>query len=382
MITQIVNGKIFTPQGWVNDGSVVYENGKILEVRNCSRVVDGADVIDAKGMIVAPGGVDMHVHGAGGHDFMECDETAFRAAIKAHMEHGTTSIFPTLASSTVPMIEAAAETCTKLMNEHDSPVLGLHLEGHYFNKKKAGGQIPENIKDPDSNEYIHIVENTNCIRRWDASPELPGAMEFGRYITSKGIVAGVAHTEADYDVISRAVEAGYRHVTHFYNAMTICHNVREYKHEGTVESVYLMDDMSVEIIADGIHVPGTIMRLVHKIKGVERIALVTDAMACTASTSDKAFDPRVIIEDGVCKLSDRSALAGSIATMDRLIRSIVRVAELPVEDALRMASETPSRIMGVYDRKGSIQRGKDADFIILDDDINLHGVIAMGKRIK
>ena len=152
-------------------------------------------------------------------------------------------------------------------------------------------------------------------------------------------------------------------------------------YEGTVESIYLMDDMTVEMISDGIHVPHTIMRLIYKIKGVERTALITDALACSASDSNKAFDPRVIIEDGVCKLADRSALAGSIATMDRLIKTAVELAEIPLADSLRMASETPARIMGVYDRKGSIQRGKDADFIIIDSDINLRGVIAMGKTI-
>ena len=142
-----------------------------------------------------------------------------------------------------------------------------------------------------------------------------------------------------------------------------------------------MDDMTVEMISDGIHVPHTIMRLIYKIKGVERTALITDALACSASDSNKAFDPRVIIEDGVCKLADRSALAGSIATMDRLIKTAVELAEIPLADSLRMASETPARIMGVYDLKGSIQRGKDADFIIIDSDINLRGVIAMGKTI-
>ena len=381
MLRQIINGKILTPQGWISGGSVVYEDGKILEIKNNSYIVPEAEVIDAQGMNVAPGGIEIHIHGGGGRDFMEGTEDAFRTAIKAHMEHGTTSIFPTLSSSTIPMIEQAAETCTQLMELPDSPVLGLHLEGHYLNTRKAGGQFPENIKDPDPKEYIHIVEDFNCLRRWDAAPELPGALQFGKYITSKGIIAAVAHTEAEYEVIKAAREAGYSHATHFYNAMPGFHNNREYKHEGTVESIYLMDDMTVEMISDGIHVPHTIMRLIYKIKGVERTALITDALACSASDSNKAFDPRVIIEDGVCKLADRSALAGSIATMDRLIKTAVELAEIPLADSLRMASETPARIMGVYDRKGSIQRGKDADFIIIDSDINLRGVIAMGKTI-
>lgn len=382
MLTQIINAKILTPQGWLKDGSVVIRDNKILEVTNNDLAIVGAELVDAKGMYVVPGGVEIHIHGGGGRDFMEGTEDAFKTAVAAHMKHGTTSIFPTLSSSTIPMIEAAAETCTRLMEDPNSPILGLHLEGHYLNLKMAGGQLPENIKNPDPKEYIPIVEKWSCIKRWDAAPELPGAVQFGKYISSKGILASVAHTQAEYDDIHAAYQAGYTHATHFYNAMPGFHKRREYKYEGTVESIYLHDDMTVEVVADGIHVPPTILRLVYKIKGVERACAITDALACAASDSTTAFDPRVIIEDGVCKLADRSALAGSVATMDRLIRTMVQKAEIPLEDAVRMVSETPSKIMNVYDRKGSLQRGKDADLMILDDDLNVRAVWAMGKLVE
>ncbi|MBR3102011.1 MAG: N-acetylglucosamine-6-phosphate deacetylase [Muribaculaceae bacterium] len=382
MLTQIYNGHILTPEGWINQGSIVMADGHILEVTKSSHVIDKADrTINAHGMHVVPGGIDLHCHGGGGSDFMEGTAEAFRTAVSTHMRHGTTSIFPTLSSSTLPMIEAACETCDTLMREPGSPIMGLHLEGPYFNPRKAGAQMPEIIRIPDVEEYTHIVEDYDCVRRWDVAPELPGAVLMGRYITGKGIVAAIGHTAAEYPEVKAAYEAGYTLATHFYNAMPGFHNVREYKHAGTVESVYLMENMAVEMIADGIHVPIPILRLIHRMKGVERTALVTDALAVTDSDSDKAFDPRVIIEDGVCKLSDRSALAGSIATMDRLLHTIVKKAELPLQDAVRMASETPARIMGIYDRKGSLQRGKDADVLLLDDDVQLQGVFAMGERI-
>ena len=149
MITQLINGKILTPQGWLKDGSVLIEDGRILEVTNCDLAVVGATLVDAKGMYIIPGGVEIHAHGGGGRDFMEGTEDAFRTAVATHMRYGTTSIFPTLSSSTIPMIRAAAATTEKLMAEKDSPVLGLHLEGHYFNMKMAGGPIPENTKTPD-----------------------------------------------------------------------------------------------------------------------------------------------------------------------------------------------------------------------------------------
>ena len=382
MLTQIFNARILTPQGWLKDGSVLIRGGKILEVSNCDLPIIGATLIDAKGSYIIPGGVEIHVHGGGGRDFMEGSEDAFRTAVRTHMLHGTTSIFPTLSSSTIPMIRAAAKTTEKMMAEPNSPVLGLHLEGHYFNMKMAGGQMPENIKNPDPNEYIPLLEETHCIKRWDAAPELPGAMQFGKYITSKGVLAAVGHTQAEFEDIYMANQAGYKHATHFYNAMPGFHKRKGYKYEGTVESIYLMEDMTVEMIADGIHVPPTILRLIHKIKGVERTALITDALACAASDSQEAFDPRVIIEDGVCKLADRSALAGSIATMDRLLKTCVQKAEISLEYASRMASETPARIMGVLDRKGTLEKGKDADILALDDDLNLMAVWSMGEIVE
>ncbi len=382
MLTQIINGKILTPQGWLKEGSVILRDNKILEVTNCDLAVIGAELVDVKGMYVVPGFIDIHVHGGGGRDFQEGTEDAFREAVKAHSLCGTTSIFPTLSSSTVPMIERAVETCTRLMAEKDSPILGLHLEGHYLNPNKAGAQLPEWIKNPDPNEYIPIVENSHCLARWDAAPELPGALQFGKYCSEKGILPSIAHTNAEYSDVKAAFEAGFTHVTHFYNAMPGFHNKQGYKYEGTVESVYLIDDMTIECVADGIHVPPTILRMAYKIKGVERMAVITDALAVAAAdNSAKAFDPRVIIEDGVCKLADRTALAGSIATSDRLVRTLVQQAEVPLEDAVRMASETPAHIMGVHRRKGTLARGKDADIVILDDKLKVRCVWQMGKII-
>lgn len=380
MLTQIINGQILTPQGWLKDGSVLVSDGKILEVTNSDLAVIGAKVIDAKGMYIVPGFVAMNVHGGGGHDFKECTEEAFRTAVAAHLKHGATTIFPTLSASPKESICKAVSICEGLMAEKNSTVLGLHVEGPYLNTKMAGSLY--DVKDPDKEEYTSILECTGCIKRWDASPELPGAHDFARYLRSKGILAAITHTEAEFGDIKAAYAAGFTHAAQFYNAMPGFHKRREYKYEGTVESIYLIDDMDVEVVADGIHVPPTILRLIYKIKGVEHACVITDALACAASDSNVAFDPRVIIEDGVCKLADRSALAGSVATMDRLIRTLVQKADIPLEDAIRMASETPSKFMGVYDRKGSLQKGKDADILILDQDLNIRAVWAMGQLVE
>ena len=382
MFKQIINGRILTPQGWLEGGSVIVEDGKIAEVSNNSFVIEGAEVIDAKGCDIVPGGIEMHVHGGGGRDFMEGEEEAFRVAIDAHMQYGTTSIFPTLSSSTVPMIEKACETCTKLMAEPNSPILGLHLEGPYFNPKQAGAQIPEWIKAPVKEEYEYLLEKWPCLKRWDEAPELEGSHEFIKCCCKHGVLPSIGHTRAKYDEVAAANELGMTHATHFYNAMPVVYKNREFKETGTVESIFALENMTVEMIADGIHVPPVMLRMIYQIKGVERTALITDALACAASKDDTAFDPRVVLEDGVCKLADRSALAGSIATMDRLVRTCVQQAGIPMEDACRMISETPAKIMGVYDRKGSLEKGKDADIIFFDKAQELTFVMQMGRIVR
>ena len=379
MLTQIINGRIFTPQGWLNEGSVLIRDGKILEVTNCDLALIGAEQIDAKGMYIVPGFICMHAHGGGGHDFTECTEEAFRAAVNSHLRHGATTNFPTLSSISFDKLHEAAAICEKLMAEPDSPIMGLHIEGPYLNPKMAGGQY-DCLKEIDEAEYKGLVESTHCIRRWDASPELPGALEFASYLRDKGILVAASHTEAEYDDIKKAYEAGFTHTAHFYNAMPGFHKRREYKYEGTIESVYLTEGMTIELIADGAHLPNTILRLAYKLKGADKTCLVTDALSFAGTDMKESNDPRYIIEDGVCKLADRSALAGSIATNDQLVRTMVS-AGVDLSDALRMASETPARIMGVDDRKGSLQKGMDADVLILDKDLRIRAVWQMGRLV-
>lgn len=381
MLTQIINGRIFTPQGWLNEGSVLMRDGKILEVTNCDLALIGAQLIDAKGMYIVPGFVCMHAHGGGGHDFTECTSEAFHCAIQAHMKHGATSFYPTLSSTTFEKLHLAANICQTLMEEPNTPVLGLHIEGPYLNPKMAGEQFAGKTKGIEEKEYKELVESTRCICRWDASPELPGALDFARYLCNKGILVAISHTEAEFDLIKKAYEAGFTHAAHFYNAMPGFHKRREYKYEGTVESVYLIDGMTIELIADGIHLPATILRLAYKLKGVEHTALVTDALPYAADENKIFNDPRIIIEDGVCKLADRSSLAGSIATSDVLVRTMVK-AGIPLGDALRMASETPARIMGVFDRKGSLQKDKDADIVVMDKELKVRAVWQKGKLVE
>ena len=277
--------------------------------------------------------------------------------------------------------EFAIAVCEKLMVEENSPVMGLHLEGPYLNPKRASDQFGDKLAEPDAAAYTELVESTDCIKRWDASPELPGALDFARYLKSKGIVATISHTEAEYQEVKDAFEAGFTHVSHFYNGMPGFHKNREYKYEGTVESVYLIDDITIELIADGRHLPDTILKLAYKVKGAEKTCLVTASLAYAGVDAKEVDDPSILIEDGVCKSRETKQLVGSVATMDVLVQNMVK-AGVPLEDVLRMASETPAKIMGVYDKKGSLEKDKDADILILDKKLRIRSVWSKGQLIE
>lgn len=379
---QIVGGRILTPQGWLLGGSVIVEGTKIFAVENTQLSIQDAERIDVNGADIVPGGIDLHVHGGGGSDFMEGTPEAFRTAVAAHLKHGTTAIFPTLSSSTVEMMQAGLDACREVMRDPCSPVMGLHLEGPYFNPEQAGAQIPEWIKPPRPEEYYSILEyGKGVLKRWDEAPELEGSIGFVIACASHGVLPSIAHTRALYQAVHEANMAGMTHATHFYNAMPVVYKKREYKIPGTVESILAEKNMTIEMIADGIHVPPIMLKMAWQVKGTEKTCFITDSLAMAASDSKLAFDPRVIVEDGVCKLADRSALAGSVATMDRLVRTAVQQAEIPMEDACRMVSETPAKIMGIYDRKGSLQKGKDADIICFDQQQQLTFVMQCGNVV-
>ena len=375
MLTQIINGKILTPNGWVEGGSVIISDNKIMEIANSDLPRIGARIVDVKGDYILPGFVAMNLHGAAGHAFKDSNREEFEVAVNAHLKHGATTVFPTIYTAKIEKIYRSAEICEAILNEGNSPVKGLHLAGPYFNPNMVKG-FP-GAKDPDKEEYLKILSDINCISRWDISPELPGACEMAKILRRKNIVAGITHTQAEFEEVKKANEAGFKHVSQLYNSMPGFHKRGEYKYEGTVESVFLFDDMSVEVIADGKHLPGTILKLVYKLKGAEMMSLVTCALKYAEYDGELEADSDFIIEDGVCKLKDHSSLAGSLATMDKVVKVAVE-AGIPFEDAVRMASESPAKVMGCFDRCGSLEDGKDADLVIMNKDYEVTGVWLQG----
>ena len=384
---KIYNGKIITPYKIIKGGTVLITGDTITAVSENKIKVEDAIEIDAHGKYISAGFIDIHVHGGGGYDFMDSNETAFLKIAETHAQYGTTAMLPTTLTSSK---EDILQTLNVYENANRNNIkgaqfLGMHLEGPYLAMSQRGAQDPRYIRDPDPEEYKDILSRFSCVKRWSAAPELKGAIEFGRYLLSKNVLAAVAHTDAIYEEVLEAFENGYTLVTHLYSAMSGVTRRNAFRYAGVIESAYIIDEMDVEIIADGIHLPPPLLKLVYKIKGADRTALITDAMRAAGMPPGESIlgslhnGLKVIVEDDVAKLPDRSSFAGSVATADRLVRTMVSMADVPLIDAVKMITSTPARILEVSDKKGSLVAGKDADIVIFDPNINIQMTIIKGR---
>ena len=386
---KIHNGRVITPARVIPVGTVVVDDGIIMAIAEGDLDVEGAEVIDAARQYIAPGFIDIHVHGGGGYDFMDETEEAFIKIAETHTMFGTTSMVPTTMSATREAMVKAMEVFERVRSlpVMGSRLLGVHIEGPYFSMNQRGAQDPKHIRNPDPGEYQEIIDHYKGLVRWSVAPELPGALEMGRALRKKGVLAAIAHTDALYDDVVKAVECGFSLATHLYSCMSGVTRKNAFRYAGVIESALLMDEMDVELICDGIHLPAPLLKLVYKIKGPSRIALITDAMRGAAMPEGESVlgnlkdGLKVIIEDGVAKLPDRSAFAGSVATADRLVRTMHQLAEVPMHEAVYMASTTPARIMGVDHYTGSLEEGKDADIVIFDNDVNVSHTIVKGVSV-
>src|SRR5665213_610646 len=386
---KIIHGRILTPHGMLPDGSLLIAGGRISAISE-SGIGSPADVvIDAAGKYVSPGFIDIHVHGGGGCDFMDGTVAAFLHVAATHARYGTTALVPTTLTAEKEDLLHTLDIYREALKKNDrgAQVMGMHIEGPYFDMEQRGAQDPRYIRHPDEKEYKDIIAHGgDIIARWSAAPELPGAIEFGRYVKSKGILPAIAHTNAVYEDVVKALENGFTLATHFYSGMSGVTRRNAFRYAGVIESVYLLDEIDVEIIADGIHLPAPFLKLIHKIKGTDRIALITDAMRAAGMPTGESIlgskqnGLKVIVEDGVAKLPDRSSFAGSEATTDRLVRTMRQLTGLPLEECVRMMTHVPARIMHM-DQKGSLVPGKDGDVVIFDEDINIQTTIVNGAVI-
>lgn len=385
---KIINGRVITPYR-ISNATVLISGKKIKAVSERDIDAPDATVIDAAGKYVSPGFIDIHVHGGGGHDFMDGSEEAFLAIARTHARYGTTAMVPTtLTSEKADLLKTLdLYALADAKNTMGAQFLGMHLEGPYFAMSQRGAQDPRYIRNPDEDEYKEVIAYSKAIKRWSAAPELPGAIKFARYLQANGIIPALAHTDAIYEEVVEAFENGYTLATHLYSGMSGVSRRNAFRYAGVIESAFLIDAMDVEVIADGIHLPAPLLKLIYKIKGPDRIALITDAMRAAGMPEgesvlgNKDTGLKVIVEDGVAKLPDRSSFAGSVATCDRLVRNMVNMANVPLVEAIRMMTQNPATIMGVGDNKGALAAGKDADVVIFDDQINIQTTMVNGRVV-
>jgi N-acetylglucosamine-6-phosphate deacetylase len=386
----ILKGKVILKDRILKNGCVLVANNRIAGVEERIPEWENARFIDMGDNYISPGFIDIHVHGGGGHDFMDGTTEAFVKVAEMHAMHGTTSMLPTTLTADLNGILHTIETYRQSisLNSKGASFLGLHLEGPYFSMAQRGAQDPRYIRDPDPLEYMEILRHSDVIRRWSIAPEKKGALELGRLLTDSGILPSMAHTDAIYEEAYDAWQNGFSLLTHFYSAMSGVTRKNAFRYAGVIEAGYLHDDIDIEIIADGVHLPAPLLKLIVKIKGTDHVALITDAMRGAGMPEGPSIlgpidaGMQVLIEDGVAKLPDRSAFAGSVATADRLIRTMMDLAGVSMTDAVKMMTATPARILKASDRIGTLDIGKDADIIIFDDRINIKQVMIKGKMLN
>lgn len=382
----IGNGNVVLKDRVTESGSVLVEDGKIVGI-NVPCPPD-AEAVDAKNGYILPGFIDLHVHGGGDADFMDGTVEAFCQAARAHCAHGTTALCPTTMTCPDELLE---ETIDLFLEAKDRPdtgaqLLGLHLEGPFFSAASKGAQPISEQRLPTEEMLNGILDRAQGnILRWDAAPELDHMDLFAKTVTERGVMASVAHTSATATRAMEAYDWGFNHATHFYNAMSTFHKVNGIVHSGVIEATYLRDDVTIELIGDGCHIPKESMLLALRIKGPDRIALITDAMRA-AGTNDihsilgaRSTGVPVVVKASVAQLPDFSSYAGSIATMDRCLRTAHVKYGIPLEDVSKMLSLTPARLCGCETTKGSLEVGKDADIVIMTPDFQVSNVFVMGK---
>ncbi len=379
MMVGIRSDKIITGKG-IFDGYIYFDEDKIVSVTKDRMKSDSE--YDLTGKYVSPGFIDIHTHGGAGYDFINGYEDIIGGS-KFHLSHGTTSILPTISAAPFSRMAKAVEETDRVMKDNSSlaNIIGAHLEGPYLSKEQCGAQCTDFITNPKKEEYEELINKyPHAIARWSYAPENDPKGEFASFLKKNGIIASAGHTNAIYDDMKVALDNGMNLITHLFSCTSTITGNMGFRRLGVIESAFLEDEIFVEIIADGKHLPPDLIKLILKIKGTDKVALITDSLsvAGTEQKEGKMVDTEYVIEDGVCKLKDRSAFAGSIATADRLVRVLKDEVGVDIVDAVKMMTQTPAKILGLT--KGILQSGYDADIIAFDDDINVSDVWVMGVK--
>jgi N-acetylglucosamine-6-phosphate deacetylase len=371
----IVNGTVYTPTRLISDGVVLVDGERVLAVGTRDQVTLTGDVrrIDVAGGYVCPGLVDIHTHGGWGADFTDGDPEALRLAVRRHLVDGTTSLLATTGTAPLPEVWRAFDAIRERMRHPDpggSRVLGIHMEGPFLSPAQAGAHDPALLRMPAPDERERLLSYAGDLARVTLAPELDGALDLIADLAGRGVLVSGGHSDALYAQVCRAMEAGMRHITHLWSGMSTVRRIGPKRHAGMLEAALMEDGLTGEIIADGYHLPTSLMRMAVRLKGVDRLCLVSDAMRASGAEPGE-YDVcglKAVVEPGggVALTADRTAFAGSIATMRQCLLQMVQVVGLSFGDALRMATLTPATILGVEDRVGRLAPGCLADLLVLE----------------
>jgi N-acetylglucosamine-6-phosphate deacetylase len=391
-----INGTIVLEQRLLPAGFVDVRKGRINTVgeQRPPKTEGSSRVVDLAGNYLVPGYVDLHVHGGAGADFMDGTDEAFRTVCQAHLRHGTTTLLPTTTVARHEQHLAFLEVCRRLRRAGSggARILGAHFYGPYFALEARGCHPAAAVRPPTPREFEQYLAFADCIATATVAPELPGAEAFVRACSAKGIRANAGHTYATFAQMEAARAWGVRHVDHLFCAMSDRARLRQSQtypmRGGVMEATLYFDDLTTEVIADGKHLQRELLLLAYKIKGPDRLALVTDCnRALDMPDGEYLFGPLdggepIVRKDGVGVMPDGQALASGVVGMDEQVRMFHNLTAVPLFEVVRMASLTPARIAGWDHELGSIAPGKRADLLVLDPDLKVRQVYVAGERVS
>lgn len=374
------NAKVILPDR-VQECVVAADNGVIIDICNFFEAHPGDTVTDCEGMYLSPGFVDIHVHGGGGKSAMSENPDDIVKMAEAHLNYGTTSIVPTTLAAPISQLKSVTLSIKKASEKvKKANILGVHYEGPYLSLQYKGAQSPENILNPKKNPPDSLFELWDKILIMGAAPECDGVSELGDKLRNRGIVPSIAHSGASFSQVEEAVKHGFCDVTHLYNACSSCFKTGIFRTAGVVEAALYMNELTTQVIGDLRHLPEGLLKLIYKCKGDNAMYLITDGLEYSATKMKEGTvitqenGVRVIYEDNVMKLGDKSALAGSVATLSDCVRNMYKTVGVPLHSAVKMASLTPATVVGYGHKKGAIAKGYDADLILFDDNINVRKI--------
>jgi N-acetylglucosamine-6-phosphate deacetylase len=382
--TVILSGTIVTPFQLLQDKMVIIEKGKIVTITDPDKksfTVKNIEVIEAQDKFLVPGFIDTHVHGGGGADIMDGEYESIKQIALTHSRFGTTVFLPTTMTMSkekiIKSLQSVNEAKTK--GTGTAEILGVHLEGPYINPEKKGAQKEEDIKGFSIEEFLEFNQASgNLIRLVTIAPEIPGAIEFIHWLHRQGIIVSAGHTNATYQQMQEAIKAGLTHITHLFNAMRGLHH----REPGVVGAALTEPGLTTEVIADGIHIHPIILKMIHQMKGAGKVILVTDAMKATG-LPEGIYDlggQKVMVKGEQAKLED-DTLAGSVLTMNKAVHNMVTKAGIPLPEAVQMASYNPAKLLGIADKKGTLEPGKDADIVILNKNFETELTMVSGQVV-